>query len=81
MFFDDLGRIVSVTSLHFTGDSIAAVWSVVNLDKLTHLGTVSDVANAARLTNLATAKIANGTHSFECLVELECHAQKPARPA
>lgn len=49
MFFDSLGRIVSVTSIHFTGDSIDAVWSIINPDKLTHLGAVSDAARILRL--------------------------------
>lgn len=38
------GRIVSVLALHVTGGRIERVHSVVNPDKLAHLGPVSDVA-------------------------------------
>ncbi|HSD81607.1 MAG TPA: RNA polymerase sigma-70 factor [Solirubrobacteraceae bacterium] len=48
--FDPGGRVISAMSIEIAGGAVVAIRSVVNPDKLAHLGPVSDLARLDRVT-------------------------------
>ena len=48
VFLDGEGRVTNVWSLEIAGGAVQAVRSVINPDKLRHLGPVADVRALAR---------------------------------
>lgn len=48
--FDSGGRVISAMSIEVAGGAVVAIRSVVNPDKLAHLGPVSDLARLDRVT-------------------------------